>query len=161
MKKIIAITVILAGMFFMPMSIFQESNAKSTTTGSVTILPTCGLTFVSGAPISYGSLTPDATSANQTLTISNTGNVLGTLAINGTNWKDAGNISHILVNFTKFTGKTTTTSYDNKISLNALPTTVGTVLPGNNSTTWQLKAHLSNLPFSGSLTQTMDFSFTC
>lgn len=144
----------------MPMSILQESNAKSTTTGSVTILGTCGLTFVSGAPINYGSLTSDATSADQTLTISNTGNVAGTLAINGTDWKDAGT-SHILVNFTKFTGKATTTLYDNKISLNALATTVGTVLPGNNSTTWQLKAHLFNLPFSGSLTQTMDFSLSC
>lgn len=123
--------------------------------------PTCGLTFVSGAPINYGSLSPDDTSTEQTLVLDNTGTVTGTLVINGSNWKDSGGASHILVNFTKFLGASTT-PYTSKISLNSAPTVVGTIVPApNNSTSWQLKAHLFNLPFSGSLTQTMDFALTC
>ena len=143
----------------MPMNILQESSAKSTTTGSVTILGTCGLTFVSGAPISYGSLTPEALSANQTLTISNTGIVAGTLSVNGTDWKDGGGTTHILVNFTKYSGPAK--SYVSKTSLTLTPSVAGSVAPGSNSTSWALKAHVTALPFSGSLTQTMDFSLSC
>ena len=146
----------------MPMSMLKDSSAAQTT-GTVTILGTCGLSLVSGAPINYGSLLPGATSADKKLTLDNTGTTSGTLSVSGSDWKDAGGTAHILVQFTKYTGKTTATSYANKIPLTSIPTVVGIISPSvNNVTTWQLQSTMtSTTPFRGPLTQTIDFTLAC
>ncbi len=145
----------------MPMSMLKDSNAVQTT-GTVNILGTCGLSFVSGAPINFGSLLPGATSTDKILTLDNTGTKSGTLSVSGSDWKDAGGTTHILVQFTKYTSKTTTTPYANKIPLTSIPTVVGIISPPvNNATTWQLQSTLINTPFSGTLTQTIDLTLAC
>ena len=56
--------------------------------GQVTIVSaqTCGLNFVSGSPINYGSLSIGQVSNEQTLVIDNTGTAQGALSVSGTNW---------------------------------------------------------------------------
>ena len=145
----------------MPMSMSKDSNAIQTT-GTVSILGTCGLSLMSGAPINYGSMLSGATSADKKLTLDNTGTTSGTLSVSGSDWKDAGGTVHILAKFTKYTGKTTTTSYANKIPLTSIPTVVGIISPSvNNATTWQLQSTLINTSFSGTLTQTIDLTLAC
>ena len=143
------------------MSMLKDSNAVQTT-GTVKIVGTCGLSFVSGTPISYGSLLPNAKSADKILTLDNTGTVPGTLSVSGSDWKDASGTIHILAHYTKYTSKTTTVSYENKIPLTSIPTVVGIISPSvNNATTWQLQSTLITTPFTGTLTQTMDFTLAC
>ena len=160
-KRIIGIAAILIVLILIPMSTLKDSNAVQTT-GTVKILGTCGLSFVSGTPINYGSLLPSATSADQILTLDNTGTASGTLSVSGSDWKDASGTIHILAHYTKYSSKTTTTPYASKIPLTAIPTVVGKISPSvNNATTWQLQSALINPPFSGTLTQTMDFTLAC
>ena len=143
------------------MSMLKDSNAVQTT-GTVTILGTCGLSFVSGVPINYGSLLSGATSTDKKLTLDNTGTTSGTLSVSGSDWKDSSGTTQILAHYTKYTSKTTTTPYANKIPLTAIPTVVGIISPSvNNATTWQLQSTLINTSFSGTLTQTMDLTLTC
>lgn len=161
MKRVIGIATILIVLVLITMNTLKDSNAVQTT-GTVKILGTCGLSFVSGVPINYGSLVSGATSANQILVLDNTGTTSGTLSVSGSDWKDASGTIHILAHYTKYSSKTTTTTYANKIPLTAIPTTVGMISPSvNNSTTWQLQSTLINTPFSGTLTQTMDLTLTC
>lgn len=49
---------------------------------------TCGINFVSGNSVTYGSLQSGATSSEQIITLSNPGTVAATLSANGTNWTD-------------------------------------------------------------------------
>ena len=160
MKRVVLLTIILIGFLLMPLSIKDSSAVE--TTGTVKILGTCGLSFASGAPVNYGSLVSGATSAEQKLTVDNTGTTKGTLSVSGSDWKDASGMIHILAQYTKYTTKTTVVPYASKTSLSSIPTVVGVILPSvNNVTTWQLQANLINTPFSGTLTQTMSLSLSC
>ena len=130
------------------------------TTGQVTVLPTCGISLTSGAPINYGSLVPSSTSAEQTLILHNTGSVAATLSVHGTDWLDGSSNSQMLVGNTKFS--TSTGTYASKTALTTSDQTVGTINPTPNlSTFWQLQANLLSSSFTGSLTQTMTFSNSC
>lgn len=160
MKRAIWLAIILIGFLLIPVSIRDSSAVQ--TTGTVKIMGTCGLSFASGAPINYGSLVSGATSAEQKLTLDNTGTTPGTLSISGSDWKDTSGIMHILAQYTKYTTKTTTVPYASKTPLTSVPTVVGVILPSvNNVTTWQIQANMITTPFSGTLTQAMDLSLSC
>jgi len=133
------------------------------TEGQVNILAadTCGLSFTEGAPISYGSLIPGQESAQQTLTVDNTGNTLASLLVRGSAWVDgelteqmAVSDSHYSLNVEDAYGDMTpldsidaiiTASFDPDVDLDTL---------------WTLLANIAN-SFQGSLTQTIDFTVSC
>jgi subtilase family serine protease len=125
------------------------------------LTPTCGISFPSGTSINYGTITPGATSAEQTLTLHNTGNVAATLTVHGANWLDGSSTSQMLVGNTKFS--TSSGSYGSKTALSSSSDqTVGTLLTTSNlSTFWQLAANLIHPSFHGSVTQTVTFTASC
>ncbi|GEM_PF-3335635 len=126
---------------------------------AVTPPPTCGLTL--GPPLNYGSLAPEAFSALVPLSITNTGASTGTLRISGTDWF-GGSTSHITVDNTHYAfTPPAPPGYTSMTPLLATPSPGFAIPPGVSTMAWQLKAHLINLPFSGTLTQTMTFSLTC
>ena len=159
MKKITAVVAIVTGLFLFPFSLLQESNAQQTS-GSVTVLGTCGLAFASGAPINYGSLTPNAISTEKNLVLDNTGNVNGTVKVKGGDWLDGSSVKRMHTNATKISNSTST--YAAKITLKATDQSFGIVTSAVNKTTfWQLQVKLISSNFTGSLTQTMNFTVTC
>ena len=139
---------------------YVPTTSGTQTTGQVTVLPTCGILLISGAPINYGSLVPSSTSAEQTLILHNTGSVAATLSVHGTDWLDSFSNSQMLVGSTKFSASTGT--YASKTALTSTDQTVGTINPTPNlSTFWQVKANLISSTFQGALTQTVTFSNSC
>ena len=135
-------------------------SGSSQTTGQVTVLGTCGLAFASGAPINYGSLTPNAISTEKNLVLDNTGNVNGTVKVKGGDWLDGSSVKRMHTNATKISNSTST--YAAKITLKLTDQSFGIVIPTANKTTfWQLQANLLSSNFTGSLTQTMNFTVTC
>jgi len=132
------------------------------TTGSVAILTTCGLQFVSGAPINYGGLIPGAESLEQQLELDNTGNTaLTTLFVRGTNWVDTGGLTIMDVSDSRFS--TSSIPYGSKTALGLADQIITSAFDPvlNLITYWQLTANLLVSSFAGDLTQTLDFTVSC
>lgn len=112
-----------------------------------------------------------------TMTFTNAGTVDSFVTVSGTDWTDSNHIEHIKGQNTVFETSDTISGQGNlpylsKIPLNSSNTsgpnndgfvTFGYLIPGTNvnSTNWGLKAVLDNLPFHGTLAQTITFSGTC
>jgi len=140
--------------------IFLDGIRPTSTTGTVEILTTCGVQFNSGSPINYGAVLPGDTSDEQTLTLYNSGNIAGDILVSGSNWIDGTSTTQMDVTDTKYS--IISGNYDSKTSLSLTDTTLLTLDPQvNTDTLWQLQANLLDTLFSGSLTQTVDFSVTC
>ncbi len=142
-----------------PSTCIQESSQQ--TSGSVEILTTCGLAFVSGNPINYGQVLPGAISnPEQLLVLDNTGNTVASLLVQGSDWEDAGNVVVINVGDTKYS----TTALQDYETLKTALTGADVVVTAtfdpvvDQNTYWQLQANLLNNNFEGVLTQTMDFT---
>jgi len=136
------------------------TSGDTSTTGTVEILTTCGVQFNSGAPISYGAVLPGDTSVQQTLTLYNSGNIAGDILVSGSDWVDGTPTTQMNVDDTKYS--TLTGDYTSKTSLQLTDQTLTTLNPQvNTDTFWQLQANLLDTLFSGSLTQTVDFSVSC
>lgn len=167
MKKFV-LSLVVISLLLLPVGL-QFANAVTTTTsttGSVTISGTCGITFTSGAPIAFGTLARDSISSEQTLTLNNTGSVTSTVTVSASDWKDGSNVVHIGGNLTKFatTNLGAGLAYASKTPLNSTNGAVafGTIRPQyTNSTYWQVKGSLQNMPFKGTLTQSITFTGTC
>ena len=133
-----------------------------TVTSSVTIGTTCGIQFVpTDGKISYGEILPGDTTAEQTFTVVNPGNVVAEIKVSGTNWLDDSDVNQMNADNTKYS--VTTGEYGSKTGLS---TTASTIIPAlkpqiNTDTFWQLEANLLDAKFSGALTQTLDFSSSC
>ena len=140
---------------------FTASTSGSQVASSVNIAGTCGLSVISGSPISYGTLLPSATSTEKTVVLDNTGSIPATLQVKGTNWLDATLVNKMNVDNTKFS--TTSGTYASKTSLLTIDQTItGAFSPTTNlNSLWQMQANLLDSSFSGALTQTMDFTATC
>jgi len=131
-------------------------------TGSVEILTTCGLQFVSGSPINYGGILPGAESLEQQLVLDNTGNTaLTTLFVRGLNWVDSGGLAIMDVSDSRFS--TSSIPYGSKIILGLADKTVTSAFDpvANLITYWQLTANLLESSFAGDLSQTLDFTVSC
>lgn len=134
------------------------------TTGRVEVVsvPTCGLVFLDGAPIQYGEVTPFALTSKQTLVLDNSGDTPGALFVRGGNWVDSLGASIILVHNTHYS----TSSGDDYDFMRQLSAT-DTVVTENFdpipelSTFWQMRANLEEPSFTGSLSQTMEFTISC
>ncbi|QLH08334.1 hypothetical protein DSQ19_01515 [Candidatus Nitrosotenuis sp. DW1] len=137
-----------------------SANAQQAT-GSATILGTCGLSFPNGNAVNYGSLVPNTISAEKKLNMTNTGSVNATLTVKGGDWKDSGSNSVMFGNRTHY--NVTTGTYFQKTPLASIdqlvknPFVPSVIL----QTFWQLQAILLNPSFTGTATQTMNFTVSC
>ena len=143
--------------------LFLESVTSDQIEGQMDILGTCGITFDSGAPISYGSMEPGNTSSEQTLVVNNSGTIGADLLVSGQDWVDTTPTSIVLVDKTAYSDATG--NYASKTSLSIIPTEILDVLvflPATPiDTYWQVLADLINPNFVGSGTQQMDFTASC
>jgi len=139
-------------------------SGTTQTSGNVEILETCGLAFVSGNPVNYGQVFPNAISdPEQQLVIDNTGNTVATLLVKGGDWKDAENVIVMNVGSTKYASTASQDYATLKTALTGADVVVTATFDPviDQDTYWQLQANLLNNNFAGDLTQTMDFTVTC
>jgi hypothetical protein len=140
---------------------FTATASAQQATGQTTILGTCGLSFPNGNNVNYGSLVPNTISAEKKLNMTNSGTVSSVLEVKGTNWKDSGSNSIMFANRTYY--NVTSSTYLQKIPLQVFDQTVtnafmpATIL----QTFWQLQTILINPSFTGTVTQTMNFTVSC
>jgi len=145
---------------FSLLSTLIASASAQQATGTATILGTCGLSFPNGNAVNYGSLLPNATSSEKILNMTNSGSVNATLTVTGGDWLNSGGIpvmnrtnTHYNITSGTFFQKTPLQNFDQLVTGNF---TSGVIL----QTFWQLQAILLN-PFTGSATQTMNFTVSC
>jgi hypothetical protein len=127
---------------------------------TATILGVCGLTTIPPA-ISYGVLAPNAESSDQTLQITNTGNVQATVLVRGTAWSTATISNAMLVGATHYS-LTSGQAYGSKTALTSTDEqfTTLTALQQRN-TFWQLKATLNDPTAVGPATQVVTLTGQC
>ena len=162
-SKLAIVSALVAGLLGPAMA--PIANAE-TATGQVTIVAaqTCGLAFVSGNPINYGSLAIGQVSSEQTLVIDNTGTGTGALSVSGTNWL-AGATTVMNVGATQY-APTPGVAYGvvPKLPLTTAGASIGNISPTTNMNLyWQLRADLvaGQTSFAGSATQTVTFTSAC
>lgn len=143
------------------MSTFVSVSAQQAT-GSATILGSCGIAFPDGNVVNYGPLLPNSLSVETELNMTNTGSVNATLDVAANNWKDSSNNDVMVVNATHF-NVTAGLGYATNTELQAFDQTLTGVFDPAKvlSTFWQILATLINPSFTGSATQTMNFTVTC
>jgi len=138
-------------------------NAGGQATGTLTILGTCGLTFVGGNTIAYDGLEPGQTSTEKILSVQNTGTVPSNVLVSGLDWVDDTQVTVMLTGTTAYSNNTG--DYASKTSLSGTPTQIldtTQYLPDTPvQTFWQVLATLVNPDFVGSLTQEMTFTVDC
>jgi hypothetical protein len=158
---------------------FSSTTSPVVATGTAQIAQgSCGISL-SPTTISYTSpsgglqLISGQTSTVQSITISNTGNVAGTVQVQGTDWLDSTGKSQMTVGNTHFSA-TSPTSYSSMTALSSTPQFLGSAAspiqiypPGSSSgssslaTYWELQANLENAGFAGATTQSMTFTTVC
>lgn len=157
---------VFAVIFFAVSSLFMMSTFVSVSaqqaTGSATILGSCGITFPDGNVVDYGPLLPNSLSVETELNMTNTGSVNATLDVAANNWKDISNNDVMLASVTHF-NVTAAQGYGNNTGLEAFDQILTGVFDPDIvlSTFWQILATLINPSFTGSATQTMNFTVTC
>lgn len=137
----------------------MTSGAQAT--GQVIIQGTCGLSFPDGNNVNYGALVPNTISPEVRLNMTNSGTVPATLDVSGTDWVDGTLTPQMFTNRTHY--NVTSGTYFQKGPLQTFDTLVtSNFIPAILlETYWQLEAVLLNPSFTGSATQTMDFTVTC
>jgi len=146
---------------------FDISSIPSTSTsqavGQTTILGTCGLSFPDGNSVDYGALLPNTISNEITLNMTNSGSISALLEIRGTDWKDGSNNSIMNVNQTHFNQTSNQNTFAQKALLNSTDGIVtNSFVPSEIVQLFlQLEAILLDPFFTGSATQTMDFTVSC
>lgn len=143
-------------------SVFVPPEPTSQAIGQTTILGTCGLSFPDGNTVDYGALLPNTISNEVALNMTNSGSVTALLEVRGTDWQDVQNNSVMNVNRTHYN----TTSAQPFASNTSLETfdqiTNSTFVPGITlETFWQLETILLDQSFTGTASQTMDFTVSC
>jgi len=167
--KSACIAVVIAAILVLPLATAYV-HAQSVT-GTATIEATCGLTLNS-TTFAFGILAIGEESGidSERIEFSNAGSVNADVEVHAENWLDGGLVDHISGASTHFSQSTQGTdgegvAYGSKIALNSTTTFIifGVIEPSPvvNNTSWQLTATLTNLPFSGALTQDITFVGTC
>lgn len=143
---------------------YSVDNLCGAGSGALFLIPPpsiCGISFVSGAPINYGSIKPGLTSTEQILVLNNTGSAPATLYVSATDWKDSSLVSQMDASQTRF-------SIGAEAYLSKTPLTTGqqTMITSFNPTStlntyWQVLVNLINPNFVGSISQTVNFTATC
>jgi hypothetical protein len=136
---------------------------SSQATGQTTILGTCGISLPNGNVVNYGPLLPNTISAEIPLNTTNSGTTTALLEIRGSNWKDGSNNDVMFVNRTHFNNSASQPLYGDKALLNSTDGTItSSFVPSVFlKILFQLETILLNPTFTGSATQTMNFTVTC
>ena len=162
-SKLALVSALMAALFGPALA--PVANAE-TVTGQATIVTaqTCGLNFVSGSPINYGSLSIGQVSNQQTLVIDNTGTAQGALSVSGTNWM-SGATTIMNVGATQYaTSPGVAYGAAPNLPLTTTAASVGTINPSTNMNLyWLLRADLvaGQTSFTGSTTQTVTLTSAC
>jgi hypothetical protein len=131
-----------------------------TVTSTATILGVRGLVPTPLA-IVYGSLTPNAESADQTLALLNSGNVGAVVSVRGTHWSTLEFPDAMLVGATRYSLEAGQ-AYATKIHLTDTDAALTTIAPVTTvNTYWQLKAVLNQDVAVGPAIQTLTFTTSC
>ena len=158
--KFAAIAILLPMLLLVPSMASQVTAQQAT--GQATILGTCGISFPNSNLVNYGALIPNTISPEIGLNMTNSGSVTATLDVSGTNWADGALNPQLLVNRTHY-NVTSSQGYANNLLLQEFdtPVTASFIPAVLLKTFWQLQATLLNPSFTGSATQTMDFTVSC
>ena len=126
---------------------------------TVNVIVACGIDIQS-SNISFGTIDPGATSAEQTLSITNTGNTEGTVSISAAPWVDDADVTQMGSNATRIA--TASGTYDSKVPLSESAQNLG-VVPEQGIVNLFLQLHtdLIDSLFSGGLSQEMDVNLVC
>ncbi len=162
---VIAIAAIMSipGSMIIPQA-FAQANVA---TGTVIVLGACEV--VTSGGMAYGSLSPlTGASAEQTVNLSNSGNLASLTGVLGTDWDQATPIGTVemLVGTTHYseTSVDSQAGYDGKLVLTTSSVSISNVdAQSNYNTFWQLEVLLESgaSGFAGTLEQTVTFSFSC
>jgi len=138
-------------------------NAQQATGQTTILVSTCGISFPDGNTVNYGGLLRNTISSEVTLNMNNTGTVTALLEISGDDWKDGSNNPVMNSNRTHFNNSAFQNTYFSKALLNATDATVtSTFVPSILlKVIFQLQSILLNAGFTGTATQTMDFTVSC
>jgi hypothetical protein len=129
-------------------------------TSTATILGVCGL-VPTPPTIVYGSLAPNAESADQTVALANTGNVQGTISVRGSDWSDVLFSDAMIVGATHYS-LSSGQAYSAKTALTGTDAQLTTIDPVTTvNTYWQLKAVLNQPTALGATIQTVTFTSAC
>lgn len=146
------------------------SSDTVTTTGPDDIITatTCGLS-PNPTSLDYGTISRDEQSTEKQLVLTNTGTIATSVQVQGDDWTGTDSIMHLEAGKTRYAFGSTGTPDPSGVAY-ASKTALTTTLAGNsviasgnsNSTYWQLEAsNMQNLPFSGTISQTITFTFSC
>lgn len=147
------------------------SSNTVTTTGpdDVITATTCGLS-PSPASLDYGNVDRGEQSVEQQLILANTGSLTTLIQVKGNDWTGNDILVHLAVGKTRYAFGSTGTpdpaavNYLSKVALTTDFAGTDAVIPSNysNSTYWQLEvSNMQNLPYSGTVSQTITFVFSC
>ena len=136
------------------------AHAQVSVPSTATILGVCGVTPVPSA-INYGALAPNAASSDQTLQLTNPGNVQATVLVKGTDWSTATISNAMLVSATHYS-LTSGQSYASKTALTGTDTQLTTLNAlQQKNTFWQLTATLNDPTAVGPATQVVTLTGQC
>jgi hypothetical protein len=136
------------------------AHAQVNVPSTATILGVCGVTPVPTA-INYGALAPSAASSDQTLQLTNPGNVQATVLVKGTDWSTATISNAMLVSATHYS-LTSGQSYASKTALTGTDTQLTTLNAlQQKNTFWQLTATLNDPTAVGPATQVVTLTGQC
>lgn len=156
----IPLVAIFAGIALIATTTIPAAHAQVAVPSTATILGVCGVTPLPIA-INYGILAPSAASEDQTLQLTNPGNVQATVLVKGTDWSTATSPTAMLVGATHYS-LTSGQSYDSKIALTGSDTQLTTLSPLTpKNTFWQLTATLNDPTAFGPAEQIVTLTGQC
>ena len=169
MKNLCIVLAIAAIMSIPGSMVIPQAFAGPTATsiGSVTVIGACEV--VTSGGMAYLNLSPlSGASAEQTVNLSNSGNLASLTGVSGTDWDQASPATPVemLVGTTHYseTSNNSQAGYDGKLVLTGSSVTLSDVLAqGDFDTFWQLEILLQggSSGFEGALVQTVTFDFSC
>jgi len=169
MKNLCIVLAIAAIMSIPGSMVIPQAFAGTDALGIVTIVGACEV--VASGGMAYGSLSPlTGASSEQTVNLSNSGNLDSDTLVAGTDWDQStpAGVVEMLVGTTHFSlaSDNSQDGYDNnKTPLTNTPVTLTTVSGQATATPtfWQLEVLLESgaSGFEGAIQQTVTFSFSC
>lgn len=156
----IPLVAIFASIALIATTTIPAAHAQVSVPSTATILGVCGVTPVPPA-INYGILAPGAASSDQTLQLTNAGNVQATVLVKGTDWSTATSSTAMLVGATHYS-LTSGQSYESKTALTGSDTQLTTLSPVTpKNTFWQLTATLNDPTAVGPAEQIVTLTGQC
>lgn len=155
--KIIPIIASIAAAGLLP-AVIPAAHAVNVPS-TATILGVCGLAVTPPA-IDYGVLAPGAVSSQQTVELTNTGNVQAAVLVRGTDWSTASIANAMPVTATRYS--LASGDYASKTALTGIDEQLTNLTPlESRNTYWQLSVILSDPAAVGPTTQVLTVTERC